>query len=292
MIHGCGDAPADELGWIVYRLAHRNCLLTIAGCAAGEVARYFNEKTGKFIFEEFGAEFVARNVINCGGCSAISHFIDNSLKAAKCSSGITHYANWLETADFDFDRISSVAIFWGAKPERMLPVAAAHIRHGVPCVIGPTSGFEWKRYLMGNRYDRSRWWIYDGQDAHIRELEPTPRSLVIPVETKEEAVTAGINMNMKLQDIRDSRQARHDLYIDLHEEFFGELPDDWHLFVRSDMELPLKKKARLLRVLREKHGWEIEGLRIKKAKDRDGILRPQRHSGPFRGTVTIAFCFC
>jgi CO dehydrogenase/acetyl-CoA synthase alpha subunit len=128
---------------------------------------------------------------------------------------------------------------------------------------------------MGNRYDRSRWWIYDGQDAHIRELEPTPRSLVIPVETKEEAVTAGINMNMKLQDIRDSRQARHDLYIDLHEEFFGELPDDWHLFVRSDMELPLKKKARLLRILREKHGWEIERLRIKKARDRDGNLRSQ-----------------
>ncbi|MEE4353957.1 MAG: hypothetical protein V2J25_13935 [Desulfatiglans sp.] len=276
LLHGCGDAPADELAWIAFRLADRNCLLTLAGCVAGEVASYFNEKTGKYLYEDFGAEFNARNIINCGGCSAISHFLDNTLKAAKCSSGITHYANWLETADFDFDRISTVAIIWGAKPERMQAVAAAHIRHGIPCIVGPTSGFEWNRYLMGNRYDRDAWWIYDGQDAHIRELEPSPRSMIIPVETKEEVVTIGINMMMKLQDIRDSRLSRHNLYLDFHDEFFGGLPDDWHLFVRSDMELPLKKKAKLLKELRDTHGWETKGLRIVKARDRDGNLRPQK----------------
>ncbi len=79
-------------------------------------------------------------------------------------------------------------------------------------------------------------------------------------------------MAMRIADIRDLRQMRMETYIELHQEHYGDYPDDWHLFVRSDWELPLRHKARLLKLLREGYGWEIDRLQVKKARHPDGRL--------------------
>ena len=54
--------------------------------------------------------------------------------------------------------------------------------------------------------------------------------------------------------------------------FFGELPDNWHWYVHSNADLPIKSRAKLLKILREEHGWETDYARVFKAKHRDGRL--------------------
>ena len=87
----------------------------------------------------------------------------------------------------------------------------------------------------------------------------------------------------------DFRHTVLDAYIQSHERFFGELPDDWHLLVRTHMDLPLKKKRLLLKKLQEEHDWEIEGLTVKRAKHRDGRLLPMVEFKDQYGAATGRF---
>ena len=88
------------LGDIAYELVSHNIYLSTAGCAAAEIARHFNETQQKFIFQEFGAEAQAQNILNCGGCSAYAHLADYCLKLARLASAISHYGNYAEVADY------------------------------------------------------------------------------------------------------------------------------------------------------------------------------------------------
>jgi len=198
--------------------------------------------------------------------------MDGSFRAARLAAAISHYANYAETADYNYPRQCSFVIIWGALPERAYAMAAGYARNGVPVVVGPASGLGWKRYLLGNKYDRSKWRMYDGLDGSIKEVEPSPKHLIIPVETKEEALTMGSSFFVRPTELRDMRNADLETYVDLWEQSFGDLPDDWHLFIRTDSELPPRQKVRLLKELREKHGWEVDRMRVKRARHRDGRL--------------------
>ncbi|RJQ29899.1 MAG: hypothetical protein C4589_04220, partial [Peptococcaceae bacterium] len=139
-------------------------------------------------------------------------------------------------------------------------------------IIGPNSGFGWNRYLMGNKWQWEDWWTYTTFGGQKRYVEPSPPGMIIPVETKEEALTQALSVAMRPVEIRDGRQIRLDTYVEFSETFFKEFPDDWQLFVRSDWELPLRYKSRLLKELKEKFGWEIDRLRVKRARHPDGRL--------------------
>lgn len=272
-IQGCGDSgDRGDLGWIAHELVSRNCLVMTAGCAAAEIGRYQDEATGQSIYQKFGAEYQAQMLINCGGCSANVQLMDLSYRAARLAAFISHYANYAETADYNYQRICQLAIIWGALPERMFTLAAGWARNGVPVIVGPASGFSFRRWLVGNKYDRSVWFMYDGFDGRKRDVEPAPKHLIIPVETKEEVVTLAGYLFARSTELREMRQADIETYVDLYQTHFGELPDDWHLLVRTDAELPARTKVKLLRVLRDQHGWEIERVRIKRARHPDGRL--------------------
>ena len=268
---GCGDAKKDDLGWIAHELVTRNFFVWASGCGSTEIARYFDEVEKKFIFQEFGAECGARNILNCGGCSATAHLMDVTFKVAR-GGGISLYGNYAESADYDFFRLPKFIIIWGGIPERMYAMAAGLARNGNPVIVGPASGFRWKRCLMGDKYNSAMWWMYDGVTGAKKQVEPSPRNLIVPVETKEEAVLMGASLLPRPLDLRDSRHTILETYIELSEELFGDLPDDWPLFLRTDMELPVKQKARLLKQLRDKYGWEIERLRVIRARHPDGRL--------------------
>ncbi|MDY7036477.1 MAG: hypothetical protein SV375_10015, partial [Thermodesulfobacteriota bacterium] len=75
-------------------------------------------------------------------------------------------------------------------------------------------------------------------------------------------------------DLRDSRLTHIETYMDMHDRYYGGLPNDWSLFVRSEHELPIMKRIKLLKILRDEYGWEIEGSRVIKAKNREGKLLP------------------
>jgi CO dehydrogenase/acetyl-CoA synthase alpha subunit len=71
---------------------------------------------------------------------------------------------------------------------------------------------------------------------------------------------------------REARRSHIDMAVDVSNRYFGKLPDDWQLWVRSDSELPARYKFKLLKLLKEKYGWMVDERKILKAKHRDGRL--------------------
>jgi anaerobic carbon-monoxide dehydrogenase, CODH/ACS complex subunit alpha len=266
---GCGNAPQEEIAWIGYELTRRNCIVITAGCGAAEIARYQNPQN-KFISQEFVSSVEARAFVNCGSCSATAlastfYMIMNS------AGGISHYASMPEIADASF-RSGMTLLLWGALTDRMYAIGAAYARLGYKVVVGPASGLEWNRYAMGNRHDRSRWWVYHSEDGSKRETEPAPEHFIVPVETKEEAITMLSRLFMSPSEFRESRATHLDTMIELYQIFYDQLPDDWNLLVRSHLEMPTRHRLKMLKMLREQYGWETGQGRVQKAKNRDGDL--------------------
>jgi CO dehydrogenase/acetyl-CoA synthase alpha subunit len=105
-------------------------------------------------------------------------------------------------------------------------------------------------------------------------VEPSPKHLVIPVETREEAVNMAMCLNMKPG--QGFRMGFFEGWLDSHEEYFAELPDDWTRFVRSLADLPIMQRMRLVGELTGKHGWKIEGVSVKEVPHPDGRKLSQK----------------
>jgi acetyl-CoA decarbonylase/synthase complex subunit alpha len=272
----CGGSRkiTEEVSWIAHELLSCNCVVSIAGCGGAEVARYFYEE-GKYLFEKYDGEFVPKNVVFTGSCSCMTILAETSGHWSRVGVHISLYANFNEVAEVSYRLLSAPVILWGVTPERMYTVASAFARYGQQIIVGPVSGFEWKRYLLGNQYDRSKWMVWDTADGKRVETEPVQEHLIIPVETKEEAIVMLWNLLNRPTDISPWRILKLTPYIDQHEEFFGELPDNWQWLVRTPPDLPLKKRAKLLRKLREEYGWDTTRTSIIKAKHRDGRMLDQ-----------------
>jgi len=163
-------------------------------------------------------------------------------------------------------------IVWGSLPDRMYAAAAAWARMGSTVIVGPASSLGWNRALVGNRYDRSKWWVHHGETGKKREVEPVPEHLIMPVETKEEALTMLARSVVTVKDYRESRATHLEVLIDYYERFYKELPADWHIMVRSDFELPPRYRRHMVNLLGSEQGWETDGMKIKRAKHRDGTM--------------------
>ena len=55
--------------------------------------------------------------------------------------------------------------------------------------------------------------------------------------------------------LRDPRLSTIDNYTEIHEKYFGQLPDDWTFYLRSPLELHVMKRMRFLKILRDEYGW-------------------------------------
>ncbi len=270
IIAGCGDAPREEIGWLAYELTRRNCIVFTAGCGAGELARHYIDSKGKYLFEPYLASIEPRSLINCGGCAAIS-LANNMYMYSRAAGGIPLYGGIPEVGEGSLYTTFSL-LLWGAVPDRMYAAAAAYARLGIRVVVGPTSGWTWGRYLPGDRYDRSKWFVYHGDDGRKREVEPVPEHLLIPVETKEEALTMIPRMFFSTSEMREGRAARMDFFLELYRIFYNEMPLDWQLLIRSHLDIPMRHRIKLIKVLRDEFGWEGDGLKVTKARNRDGKL--------------------
>jgi len=273
-ILSCGGSKqiTEDVAWLARELAFRACVITVAGCGAAEVARYFDEDEQKFLYEKYAGEYVPRNIVFTGSCSSHCLLQEASAHWARTGVHISHYANLVEVADVTYRLFSTPAIIWGESPERMYSIASAFARFGERVIIGPVSSFQWKRFLLGNQYDRSKWQVWDTADGREVEIEPAEEHLIIPVETKEEAIVMLWNLNFRPGGISMYQILRFTPYLEQHQQFFGELPDNWHWYVHTNAELPIKLRAKLLKVLREEHGWETDYARVFKARHRDGRL--------------------
>ncbi len=270
-IIGCGNYPGSEreVAEMTRYFLERNALVTVSGCVAADVAKYFDENG--FLFEQYIAAGVLKGLVNFGGCTAISHVPAAIYRGALIGSGYTPKANWTQVADYLYARLPVVVIMWGAATEEMYSVASGLVRSGIPVVVGP-SGFKFKRYFLGDKEDRSKWWMYDGVTGEKKEVEPCPTHMLVPVDTKEEAIAMCAKLLHRPLALRDPRLASLEAENEARKEFFGDYSDDWHLYVRSEQELHVMRRAELLRKLEQEHGWEIEGMKIKRARHRSGEM--------------------
>ena len=268
-IYGCGDAHKDEVAWIADELLNGGYMCFVAGCAAAEMGRSFNPTKKKFLMQQYNATAASRNLVNCGSCSAICHSVPMYLML-RPSGGISLFGDIPPLGDTIFLGGAQSIIIWGALPDRMYAVAAAWARMGSTVIVGPASSLGWNRYLTGDRYDRSKWWVYHGETGDKREVEPVKEHLIVPVETKEEALTMLARSVVNVKDYRESRLTHLEVLIDFYDRFYGQLPEDWQLFVRSDFELPPRHRRRIVNLLGKEHGWQADGMKLTKAKHRDG----------------------
>lgn len=276
-IIGCGRANPDEVQWIANELASRNGIVAMAGCAAGDVAHRYDAEDRKWFMQKYPFWLQPRSAANMGGCSACQFLPTITLKNARSGAGVTHYANYVETVATTFDRYACVTIVWGPLPERMYAIVSGLVRSGLPVIVGPISSIDWERFMPGNKWDWQRYWVYETLSQKKKTVEPSPKHMLIPVETPEEAVTMASCMNIK--PAQGFRMSFLEGYLDTHKQFFEELPDDWNRFVRSVGDLPVPYRVTLLSELAAKHGWKMEGMVLKQMPLPDGRVVDQRQFG-------------
>ncbi|MFH1626013.1 MAG: hypothetical protein ABID54_12795, partial [Pseudomonadota bacterium] len=276
VIMGCNNYKGSDMdiAYIASELISNTYSVTVAGCAASDIARHRDKKTGKFLYELYPSLFNPKCLVNTGGCSGQSHFTTAFYKVGYMGFRSPYRATYTLQSDFT-TRFPNVLVIWGPASELMYTLASGYARAGIPVILGP-GGFNFKRYLMGNKYDRSKWWALHGNTGKKGEVDPIPEHMIVPVETKEEVLALIPKLCLLFQDMEAARQTKFDFYLDYYKNGFGVWPDDWHLYVRREVEIPLIKKVKVLRLLEEEYGWEIDRKkgRVIRARHRDGRLIP------------------
>jgi CO dehydrogenase/acetyl-CoA synthase alpha subunit len=181
--------------------------------------------------------------------------------------------NYPEQVDYVYGKLPYVVIMWGPVNEQMNAFINGFVRQGVPVVLGPQGVESVKRFFLGNDDDRSKWWCYSGFTGEKKEIGPVPQHLLIPVETKEEALIIATYLNYFANDFRDMAVTRNEVYLKWYDEFFTGLPEKFDLLIRDESELPYTKKMKIFKKLKEL-GWDTDAKRgtIRKYKHRDGRM--------------------
>lgn len=257
-ISGCCASPGarQEMAWLTEELAQRGFSLYISGCAALAAARD-RDSNGKTIYERHYTLFSVRGVVNLGECTANCHSIAGDSKLTNIAGKVPFRANYLEVADRQMIGMFTCVVLWGPQTEEMLAQAAGWARYGIPVVIGPRGSELMDHGLLGDYQDEKRWWVYQGFTGKKLFIEPFPNHLLVPVETREEAVMMISKLGFSPNDMRDGKAARIANYIDAYSLLDRNLPPDWEYHLRDQNELPLKLKFKLLRYLEEK-GWSVD----------------------------------
>lgn len=280
---GCGANPGskDDVGYMANKLIELNYLVLSGGCAAIDMASYYNDFKQKHLYEAWNSLFQIEGIVNCGSCSALSHIARGFYKYTHVIARTPMRANYTEQADYIYGKLPCAIIMWGPVSEQMYAAACGFARMGVTVVMGP-HGAKFNRSLMGNANDRSKWWCYEGFTGKKNEVEPCPPHLIVSVETKEEALVMVTRLLFRTNDFRDGRISKFDSYLTMYEDYFKGLPEDFNKFVRSDAEIPWTKKHKLMRILKEKYGWETENGQLIRAKHPDGrMLSPEEYAAEY-----------
>ena len=267
---GCPNYPKarEELGQIIEEFLKRRYIVVASGCHAMDLGM-FKDEEGKSLYEKYPGVFDAGGLVNVGSCVANSHISGAVIKIAAIFARRPLRGNYAEIADYILHRIGAVGLAWGAYSQKAASIATGFNRLGVPAVVGPHSA-KYRRAYIGKFWKRDVWWTYDIKTRKKVPIEPCPDALLVCAETKEEAIVQLARLCIRPADTPQGRQIKLTHYIELSQKYLGCLPDDWHLYVRTDADLPAKMKDKLLKILEDEHGWKIDW---KNRKILEGPLR-------------------
>jgi len=254
---GCPNYPRarDEIGEILEEFLKRRYIVVTSGCHAMNLGTYV--KDGKSLYEKYGGAFDAGCLVNVGSCVSNSHIAGALIKIAAIFGGRNLRGNYAEIADYILNRVGAVGLSWGAYSQKAAAIATGFNRLGVPVVVGPHST-KYRRAYIGKYWKREKWWVYDMKSRKKVYIEPAPDSLLVCAETKEEAIVQLARLCIRPADTHLGRQIKLTHYIELSLKYLGTLPDDWHLYVRTETDLPTKMRDKLLKILEDEHGWKID----------------------------------
>lgn len=260
---GCSNYPdgTKDLYTVANEMLKRNYIVVMSGCSAMDLGMYKNDE-GITLYEQYPAKFLKGNLINVGSCVANSHIAATAIKVASIFAKRNVTANFEEIADYILNRVGAVGLAWGAYSQKASSIATGCNRLGIPVVVGP-HGSKYRRALIGKPYDKDKWTVRDARNGEVMPIAPAPEFLLTTAETIEELMPMLAKSCIRPSDNNMGRMIKLTHYIELSRKYLGVMPDDWHIFVRSETDLPLAKREELLKILETKHGWEIDWKRKK-----------------------------
>jgi acetyl-CoA decarbonylase/synthase complex subunit alpha len=251
---GCANYPEGglDVALMAREFARRRYIVTTSGCSAMSIAMYRNEE-GLTPYEEFSGAFEAGGLVNVGSCVANAHISGAAIKIANIFARRPLRANYEEIADYILNRVGAVGVAWGAYSQKAAAIATGFNRLGVPVILGP-QGLKYRRMYLGRREDREAFTVYDARTGRRVWIGPAPEHLIISVENRKEAMVMIAKLCLRPNDTTRGRMIKLTHYIDLYKKIYGKLPEDLHLFIRSEADIPVTFKDEVLSYL-GKVGW-------------------------------------
>lgn len=260
---GCGNYPngTRDAYLITKEFADRNYIVVLTGCMAIDAALWKDEE-GKSLYETHHGRFDGGGIVNIGSCVSNAHIYGAAIKIANIFAHRQLRGNYEEIADYTLNRTGACGVAWGAMSQKAAAIATGFNRLGVPAVIGP-HGSKYRRAYLGRADIAEDWTLYHARDASERPISPGPEHLLVACETVEEAIPMIAKLCMRASDNDRGRQVKLTHYVDLSLKYLGVYPPDWHMFVRSETDLPIMWKDDMLKKLEDEQGWKIEWKRKK-----------------------------
>ena len=254
-IVGCSNYPhsGTEVAEIAEEFAKRRFIVLTSGCAAMSIGTVKDEE-GKTLYEKYSGAFEAGCIINVGSCVSNAHIAGAAVKIASIFAKRSLRANYEEIADYILNRVGAVGLAWGAYSQKAAAIGSGFWRLGVPVIVGP-HGSKYRRMLLGRKDKEEDWYVYDARTGDKVYVGPTPEHLFTTAETKEEAIVLISKLCMRPNDTSIGRAIKLSHYIDLHKRYYGVMPDDLHLFIRNNADIPITMKKDIRKILKEK-GWK------------------------------------
>ncbi|MFQ6118686.1 MAG: CO dehydrogenase/acetyl-CoA synthase complex subunit alpha [Methanosarcinales archaeon] len=267
---GCSNYPngTKDIYEVVEEMLQRSYIVLASGCSAMDIGIYKNEE-GKTLYERFKGRFLKGNLINTGSCVSNAHIAATTIKVASIFAGRNIRGNWEEIADYVLNRVGAVGVAWGAYSQKAFAIATGCNRLGIPVITGP-HGSKYRRAFISKPYNKDTWKVYDARDGSMVYIESAPEHLMITCETKEELMPMLAKMCIRPSDNNLGRAIKLTHYLELSEKYLNKMPDDWHIFIRNEGDLPVTRREELLKLLEEEHGWKIDW---KKRKILEGPFR-------------------
>ena len=252
---GCSNFPdIRDIAEIVDEFARRKYIVVVSGCTA-MVAGMWKDAEGKTVYEKYPPQFDAGCVVNVGSCVANSHISGAAIKIANIFAALPLRANYEVIADYTLNRVGAVGVAWGVYSQKAAAIGTGFNRLGVPVILGPHSSKYRRLYL--SRKEEDDWRVMDARKWEIVDTgEPSPEHLAYVCETKEKVMVTIPKLCIRKNDTPQGRALKLNHYISLYKKYMGGgLPEDLHLFVRRDPDIPLVYKKEVRAYLQE-IGWK------------------------------------
>jgi acetyl-CoA decarbonylase/synthase complex subunit alpha len=252
---GCANYPkgGDEVAQIAEEFLKRRFIVLTTGCSAMDIAMTKDED-GQNLYEKYPGDFDAGGLVNIGSCVSNAHITGATIKIANIFAKRPLRANYEEIADYVYNRVGAVGIAWGAMSQKAASIASGCWRLGIPVIVGP-HGSKYRRNLLGRADKEEDWMTLDARTGEEKYVGPAPEHLFYAAETLEEAMVMTAKLSMRPNDTSKGRAVKLSHYIDLHKTYYGTMPDDLHLYIRVEADLPFTMKEEILGIIKEK-GWE------------------------------------